>query len=65
MLFHHDPSHSDEQLEALAEEARALAPEIEILIGREGEEHCAGGQLLRPLVRRSRVEPPIPRRRAL
>jgi phosphoribosyl 1,2-cyclic phosphodiesterase len=37
MLFHHDPSHSDEQVEALAEEARGMAGEIEILISREGE----------------------------
>jgi phosphoribosyl 1,2-cyclic phosphodiesterase len=37
MLFHHDPSHTDEQVEALAEEARSLAGDIEILIGREGE----------------------------
>jgi ribonuclease BN (tRNA processing enzyme) len=37
MLFHHDPSHSDEQVEALAEEARSMAGDIEILIGREGE----------------------------
>lgn len=37
MLFHHDPSHADEQVEALAEEARAMADGIEIIIGREGE----------------------------
>lgn len=37
MLFHHDPSHSDEQVEALAEEARGMAGDIEILISREGE----------------------------
>jgi phosphoribosyl 1,2-cyclic phosphodiesterase len=37
MLFHHDPSHTDEQVEAMAEEARAIAGDIEILIGREGE----------------------------
>lgn len=65
MLFHHDPSHSDEQVEALAEEARALAPDIEVIIGREGEEHTAGGRLLRPLARRNRVEPPAPRQRAM
>lgn len=42
MLFHHDPSHSDEQVEALAEEARSLAGDIEILIGREGESVTVG-----------------------
>jgi phosphoribosyl 1,2-cyclic phosphodiesterase len=35
MLFHHDPSHSDEKVEALAEEARRFAP-CDIIIGREG-----------------------------
>jgi ribonuclease BN (tRNA processing enzyme) len=65
MLFHHDPSHSDEQLEALAEEATALAPDIEMLIGREGWSGTPGGNLLRPLAIRSQVTPPVPRRRAL
>ncbi len=38
ILFHHDPSHSDEQVEALADEARALAgSDLEITIGREGD----------------------------
>jgi ribonuclease BN (tRNA processing enzyme) len=37
MLFHHEPAHSDEEVEALAEEARALANGIEVLIAREGE----------------------------
>jgi phosphoribosyl 1,2-cyclic phosphodiesterase len=65
MLFHHDPSHTDEQIEALAEEAKALAPDIEILIGREGWSGTPGGSLLRPLAIRSEVVPPVPRRRAL
>lgn len=37
LLFHHDPSHSDEQVEALAEEARRLAAPIKVSIAREGE----------------------------
>jgi phosphoribosyl 1,2-cyclic phosphodiesterase len=37
VLFHHDPAHSDEQVEALAEEAYALAGGIAITIAREGE----------------------------
>jgi len=36
MLFHHDPGHSDEQVEVLAEEARGLAGDYEVLIAREG-----------------------------
>ena len=36
LTFHHDPSHADEQVEAMAEETRRLAG-IEVLIGREGE----------------------------
>jgi len=39
LLFHHAPAHTDEQVEALAEEARRISGEIEILIGREGETH--------------------------
>ena len=42
MLYHHDPSHTDEQVEALAEEARSMAGDIEILIGREGESVAVG-----------------------
>jgi ribonuclease Z len=37
MLFHHEPAHTDEQLEALAEEARGLADNFDIIIAREGE----------------------------
>lgn len=37
VLFHHDPSHSDEQVEALAEEACCLAGGLEVCIGREGK----------------------------
>ena len=37
LLFHHDPGHSDEQVEALAEETRSLAGNIEVVIAREGE----------------------------
>lgn len=37
VLFHHDPSHSDEQVEALADEARMLAGELEVSIAREGD----------------------------
>lgn len=42
MLFHHDPTHTDEQVEALAEEARSMAGDIDILIGREGESVTVG-----------------------
>lgn len=38
MAFHHDPSHTDEQVEALAQEARnAAAGDCEVIIGCEGE----------------------------
>lgn len=38
VLFHHDPTHNDEQVEALADEARRLvARSIDISIAREGE----------------------------
>lgn len=33
--FHHDPAHDDEQVEAMAEEARQMAGSVEIIIGRE------------------------------
>jgi len=38
VLFHHDPYHSDEELEALLEQARALWPsEVErVCLAREG-----------------------------
>jgi phosphoribosyl 1,2-cyclic phosphodiesterase len=38
VLFHHDPTHNDEQVEALAEEASRLAARnVDISIAREGE----------------------------
>lgn len=37
MIFHHDPMHSDEQVEAQAEEACRLAGGLEVIIGCEGE----------------------------
>jgi phosphoribosyl 1,2-cyclic phosphodiesterase len=37
ITFHHDPSHDDEQVEALAEEARALAGRIPVSVAAEGE----------------------------
>jgi phosphoribosyl 1,2-cyclic phosphodiesterase len=37
VLFHHDPAHSDEQVEAMAGEARRLAGDLPISIAREGE----------------------------
>jgi phosphoribosyl 1,2-cyclic phosphodiesterase len=37
VTFHHDPSHSDEQVEALAEEGQALAGEIPVVIAAEGD----------------------------
>lgn len=43
MIFHHDPSHADEQVEAMAEEARELAAgRCEVVIGREGEVTALG-----------------------
>jgi phosphoribosyl 1,2-cyclic phosphodiesterase len=36
VLFHHDPSHSDEQVEALADEVRKMAGGIEVSIAQEG-----------------------------
>jgi ribonuclease BN (tRNA processing enzyme) len=47
MVFHHDPSHADEQVEALAEEARELAAgRCEVIIGREGEIVTLGAAVL-------------------
>ena len=43
LLFHHAPAHTDEQVEALAEEARRLAGGIEIIVGREGETQALAG----------------------
>jgi ribonuclease BN (tRNA processing enzyme) len=38
MIFHHDPAHTDEQVEAIAEEAQSLARDrCEVIIGCEGE----------------------------
>jgi phosphoribosyl 1,2-cyclic phosphodiesterase len=38
LTFHHDPSHSDEEVEALADEACTLADgRFEVIIGREGD----------------------------
>jgi phosphoribosyl 1,2-cyclic phosphodiesterase len=37
LLFHHDPTHSDEQVEMLAEEAKQLAGDVQVLIGRESD----------------------------
>ena len=38
VTFHHDPAHDDEELDAMLEEARAMAPdELEVLPGREGD----------------------------
>lgn len=37
VLFHHDPMHSDDQVEALAYETRRLARDLTIMIGREGD----------------------------
>jgi phosphoribosyl 1,2-cyclic phosphodiesterase len=42
LLFHHDPSHSDEQVEALADEVRCLVDGSEVVIGREGETILVG-----------------------
>jgi phosphoribosyl 1,2-cyclic phosphodiesterase len=44
-LFHHDPSHDDQQLEALAEETRALARDMEVIIAREGETIATGSRV--------------------
>ena len=38
VTFHHDPAHDDEELDAMLEEARGLAPDgLEVLPGREGD----------------------------
>lgn len=47
MLFHHDPSHADEQVEALADEARSLARDrYEVIIGCEGETLTLGSAVV-------------------
>lgn len=43
-LFHHDPSHSDEEVEALACEARRLADGLDVAIAREGDTFCVPDQ---------------------
>jgi phosphoribosyl 1,2-cyclic phosphodiesterase len=56
MLFHHDPAHSDEQLEALAEEAQRCAGSIGVLIGREGaviDGRAAGSAAIETMERRA------------
>lgn len=44
LLFHHDPAHHDEQVEALAEEACRLADGFQVQIAREGETIALGRQ---------------------
>jgi ribonuclease BN (tRNA processing enzyme) len=62
MTFHHDPAHSDEMVEALAEEVRELGGDFEVMIAREGEKislgppHLADGSRATP--RKKRVSPP-------
>lgn len=51
VVFHHDPSHNDQQVEALADEARALAPGLTVVIGQEGATLNATGAVDRPLQR--------------
>jgi phosphoribosyl 1,2-cyclic phosphodiesterase len=64
MTFHHDPAHSDEMVEALAEEVRELSGDFEVMIAREGEMialypgHMADGS--GAASRRKRVSPPAP-----
>ena len=55
VLFHHDPSHSDEQVEALAEEARSLAGPVEIIIAGEGQTLVPGTTVIQTLVPRRRA----------
>lgn len=38
IMFHHDPSHPDEQVEALAEQVQRLARGFDVLIAREGDQ---------------------------
>lgn len=45
MLFHHDPGHSDAQVEDMAEEVRDLIGEIDVVIGAEGCELDVAGPL--------------------
>jgi phosphoribosyl 1,2-cyclic phosphodiesterase len=37
VLFHHDPAHSDEQVEALFDEARAMAGDLVVSVAKEGD----------------------------
>ena len=37
-MFHHDPSHSDEQLEQMERDARGLCARDDVQLGREGLE---------------------------
>jgi phosphoribosyl 1,2-cyclic phosphodiesterase len=37
LTFHHDPSHDDEELDAMLDDARGMANGVEVLPGREGE----------------------------
>jgi phosphoribosyl 1,2-cyclic phosphodiesterase len=61
VTFHHDPTHSDEQVEALAEEARDLAGGIPISIATEGETIVLGSRIIEGRVpRRSRPADQIP-----
>ncbi len=38
LMFHHDPSHSDDELDAMLAEVRTLAPEAVVELAREGME---------------------------
>jgi ribonuclease BN (tRNA processing enzyme) len=38
LLFHHDPNHSDDELEALRDRVRRLWPDGSVDLAREGDE---------------------------
>lgn len=61
VLFHHDPSHTDEQVEALAAEAERLGSQ-EIIIAHEGELLSVGESGPRLLPRHPRQETRLTRR---
>ncbi|GAC1320062.1 MAG: MBL fold metallo-hydrolase [Chloroflexota bacterium] len=43
-LFHHDPSHTDRDVETMAEEARGMAGNLEVNVAREGNVVTIGGE---------------------
>ncbi|MGH2442505.1 MAG: MBL fold metallo-hydrolase [Chloroflexota bacterium] len=64
MLFHHDPSHSDDQVEAIAEEAASLTS-IDVVVAREGDTVTVGKRQSHDRERGMvRMDPPLIQRSA-